>query len=117
MNPVAISSIVFVCIFGAASSRGGRYKFIASATGTTHNSLRFMSCKDSSTGARAANSVAIAWMLAQPAITSAIVGATSAAQLKQSLPATELQLDEEEMDFCNDIWMRLPRMTDPGLMR
>ena len=61
--------------------------------------------------------VAIAWMLAQPAITSAIVGATSAAQLKQSLPATELQLDEEEMDFCNDIWMRLPRMTDPGLMR
>jgi aryl-alcohol dehydrogenase-like predicted oxidoreductase len=61
--------------------------------------------------------VAIAWMLAQPAITSAIVGATSAAQLKQSLPATELKLDQEEIDFCNDIWMRLPRMTDPGLMR
>lgn len=61
--------------------------------------------------------IAIAWMLAQPAITSAIVGATSSAQLQQSLPATELTLDKEEMDFCNDIWFRLPRMSDPGLMR
>src|SRR5271169_3862287 len=42
--------------------------------------------------------VAIAWVLAQPAITSAIVGATSAAQLQQSLPATELTLDSEEME-------------------
>jgi aryl-alcohol dehydrogenase-like predicted oxidoreductase len=59
--------------------------------------------------------VAIAWMLAQPDITSAIVGATSAAQLKQSLPATELTLDQEELDFCNEIWFRLPRLSDPSV--
>ena len=52
-------------------------------------------------------------MLAQPDITSAILGATSAAQLQQSLPATELKLDKEEIDCCNDIWFRLPRLSDP----
>jgi 1-deoxyxylulose-5-phosphate synthase len=57
--------------------------------------------------------VAIAWVLAQPNVTSAIVGATSAAQLQQSLPATELTLDAEEMEFCNEIWFRLPRLSDP----
>jgi 1-deoxyxylulose-5-phosphate synthase len=56
--------------------------------------------------------VAIAWVLAQPDITSAIVGATSAAQLKQSLPATELALDAEEMGVCDEVWFRLPRLSD-----
>jgi aryl-alcohol dehydrogenase-like predicted oxidoreductase len=59
--------------------------------------------------------VAIAWVLAQPDITSAIVGATSAAQLRQSLPATELSLDQEEMENCNEIWFRLPRLRDPAV--
>src|SRR3984893_8564927 len=57
--------------------------------------------------------VATAWVLAQPAITSAIVGATSPAQLHQSLPATELTLDQDETNFCNEIWFRLPRLSDP----
>ena len=57
--------------------------------------------------------VATAWVLAQPDITSAIVGATSAAQLHQSLPATAMTLDSEEIDFCNEIWFRLPRLSDP----
>ena len=57
--------------------------------------------------------VAIAWVLAQPDVTSAIVGATSAAQLKQSLPATEVTLDAEEIEFCNEIWFQLPRLSDP----
>jgi aryl-alcohol dehydrogenase-like predicted oxidoreductase len=59
--------------------------------------------------------VAIAWVLAQPDITSAIVGATSAAQLQQSLPATELTLDSEEMEICNEVWFRLPRLSDPAV--
>lgn len=59
--------------------------------------------------------VAIAWVLAQPVITSPIVGATSPEQLKQSLPAADLLLDEEEMKACNDIWFNLPRLSDPAV--
>jgi 1-deoxyxylulose-5-phosphate synthase len=56
---------------------------------------------------------AIAWVLAQPDVTSAIVGATSPEQIHQSLPASELTLDSEEMEACNDVWFRLPRLRDP----
>lgn len=56
--------------------------------------------------------VAIAWVLAQPDITSPIVGATSTEQLQQSLPATELTLDEEEMKGCNEVWFNLPRRNE-----
>jgi aryl-alcohol dehydrogenase-like predicted oxidoreductase len=59
--------------------------------------------------------VAVAWILAQPGITSPIVGATSAEQLRQSLPATELTLDEEEMEVCNEVWFILPRPSDPAV--
>jgi aryl-alcohol dehydrogenase-like predicted oxidoreductase len=58
---------------------------------------------------------AVAWVLAQNGITSAIVGATSAAQLRQSLPATELTLDAEEMEACNEVWFTLPRLRDPSV--
>jgi len=58
---------------------------------------------------------AIAWVLAQADVTSAIVGATSAAQLRESLPATELALDAEETETCNEIWFRLPRLSDPAV--
>jgi aryl-alcohol dehydrogenase-like predicted oxidoreductase len=58
---------------------------------------------------------AIAWVLAQPDVTSAIVGATSAAQLRESMPATELTLDSEEMETCNEVWFRLPRLSDPAV--
>jgi aryl-alcohol dehydrogenase-like predicted oxidoreductase len=54
-------------------------------------------------------------VLAQPDVTSAIVGATSAAQLRQSVPATELALDADEMDICNEIWFKLPRLSDPAV--
>ena len=59
--------------------------------------------------------VAIAWVLAQPEITSPIVGATSSEQLRQSLPAVDLQLDTEEMNVCNEIWFDLPRQKDPAV--
>ncbi len=52
---------------------------------------------------------AIAWMLRIPGITSAIVGATSAAQLAQTLPAAELALNDEEAAACDAAWYRLPR--------
>jgi aryl-alcohol dehydrogenase-like predicted oxidoreductase len=59
--------------------------------------------------------VAIAWVLAQPEVTAPIVGATSAEQLKQSLPAVEMSLDEEEMELCNDLWFSLPRLRDKAV--
>jgi aryl-alcohol dehydrogenase-like predicted oxidoreductase len=59
--------------------------------------------------------VAVAWVLAQPDITSPIVGATSPEQLRQSLAATDLTLDEEEMEVCNEVWVSLPRLSDPAV--
>lgn len=57
--------------------------------------------------------VAVAWVLAQDGITSPIIGATSPEQLRQSLPAAELSLDEEEMAVCDAVWFELPRLKDP----
>ena len=53
--------------------------------------------------------VALAWVLAQPAITAAIVGASRAEQLDQSLPAVDLKLDDALLAICDDIWYQLPR--------
>jgi aryl-alcohol dehydrogenase-like predicted oxidoreductase len=59
--------------------------------------------------------VALAWVLTQPEITSAIVGATSPEQLRQSISATEITLEEEEMEACNAVWFTLPRLRDPAV--
>jgi 1-deoxyxylulose-5-phosphate synthase len=53
--------------------------------------------------------VAIAWVVAQPGITAAIVGASKPEQLDASLAAVALTLDEEEKDVCHRAWYRLPR--------
>jgi aryl-alcohol dehydrogenase-like predicted oxidoreductase len=59
--------------------------------------------------------VAVAWVLAQPAITSAIVGASRPEQLDDSLAAVNLKLDAQEMEACNLAWLSLPRtMKAPG---
>ena len=59
--------------------------------------------------------VAIAWVLARPEITSPIVGATSPEQLRQSLPAIDMELDAEEMAVCDDMWFELPRLKNPAV--
>ena len=56
---------------------------------------------------------ALAWVLAKPEVTSAILGASRPEQLKQGLAGIEVRLDEEEMRFCDDIWFSLPRARDP----
>src|SRR5947209_5856409 len=56
--------------------------------------------------------LAIAWVLSQPAITSAIVGASKPEHLDQTLPAVDLVLDEQMRAVCDDIWYRLPRERD-----
>jgi 1-deoxyxylulose-5-phosphate synthase len=57
--------------------------------------------------------VALAWVLVQNGITCAILGASRPDQLDQTLPATELKLEAEELEFCNDVWYNLPRARDP----
>lgn len=59
--------------------------------------------------------VALAWALKQPAVTSAIVGATSAQQLRDTLRGVDLELNQEEMEECDRVWYRLPRVRDPKL--
>jgi aryl-alcohol dehydrogenase-like predicted oxidoreductase len=59
--------------------------------------------------------VAVAWVLAQPGITSAIVGASRPEQLADSLAAVDLSLDDEAKEVCNLAWYSLPRPTKaPG---
>ena len=53
--------------------------------------------------------VAIAWVLTQPGITSAIVGASRPEQLDQSLAAVNFPLEAGEMEACDLAWYSLPR--------
>jgi aryl-alcohol dehydrogenase-like predicted oxidoreductase len=52
--------------------------------------------------------VALAWMLADPVITSPIIGVTSIEQLKENVGALELRLTPEEFDVLNNMtaWKR-----------
>jgi aryl-alcohol dehydrogenase-like predicted oxidoreductase len=57
--------------------------------------------------------VAVAWVLAQPGITAAIVGASRPEQLDESLKAVDLTLDPAELEACNLAWYSLPRPAKP----
>jgi aryl-alcohol dehydrogenase-like predicted oxidoreductase len=66
---------------------------------------------------RSLTHVALAWVLTQPSITSAILGASRPEQLRDSLGGVDLQLTEEEMAACDDAWYSLPRERDPQVAR
>ncbi len=53
--------------------------------------------------------VAVAWVLAQPGLTAAIVGASKPDQLDESLAAVNLALEADENEACNLAWFTLPR--------
>jgi aryl-alcohol dehydrogenase-like predicted oxidoreductase len=53
--------------------------------------------------------VAVAWVLAQPGITSAIVGASRPEQLDATLAAPGLALDNDLRAACEAAWWSLPR--------
>jgi len=59
--------------------------------------------------------VALAWVLKQRAVTSAIVGATSAEQLRDALGYVDLELDRDELDRCDGVWYEVPRSRDPRI--
>ena len=51
--------------------------------------------------------LALSWVLANPAITSAIVGASNTEQLQQSISAAEATLEPEEIAACDPVWEEL----------
>jgi aryl-alcohol dehydrogenase-like predicted oxidoreductase len=57
---------------------------------------------------------AVAWVLAQPGLTSAIIGASKPEQLGASLAAAGLRLDEKDREVCNLAWYSLPRPATPA---
>ncbi|CAA9582437.1 MAG: Oxidoreductase, aldo/keto reductase family [uncultured Thermomicrobiales bacterium] len=61
--------------------------------------------------------VALAWVLAQPVVTSAILGASRPEQLVDSLRGVGAILDDEERAACDDVWFQLPRERDPAYAR
>jgi aryl-alcohol dehydrogenase-like predicted oxidoreductase len=60
---------------------------------------------------------ALAWVLRQDGVTSAILGASKPDQLQESLDGMDVRLDDEEMRACDDVWYELPRERDPNLAR
>ncbi len=54
-------------------------------------------------------SVAVAWVLAQPGISSAIIGASKPEQLDANLAALEVEFDDELLKACDALWWTLPR--------
>jgi aryl-alcohol dehydrogenase-like predicted oxidoreductase len=50
---------------------------------------------------------ALAWALGNPGIASAIVGASSAAQLAENLEALDVKLSPDETKACDDVWLEL----------
>jgi 1-deoxyxylulose-5-phosphate synthase len=61
--------------------------------------------------------VALSWVLAQPGITCAILGASRPEQLEDSLRGVDLTLDEDELRACDELWYTLPRERDPFIAR
>lgn len=53
---------------------------------------------------------AVRWVMQQKGITSVIIGASRASQLKESLNAVTMpHLSQDQLDFLNQLWFTLPR--------
>jgi aryl-alcohol dehydrogenase-like predicted oxidoreductase len=61
--------------------------------------------------------VSLAWVLAQPGVTSAILGASKPEQLEDSLKGVGMTLDAEDLEACDNAWYRLPREKDAQIAR
>lgn len=61
--------------------------------------------------------IALAWTLQNPAVTSAIVGASRPEQLVDSLRGVGMELSPEENAWCDAVWFNLPRERDPAIAR
>jgi aryl-alcohol dehydrogenase-like predicted oxidoreductase len=123
-NPLAGGFLTGKYQSGAQPSRETRFGFLSGCTKSIYHKrywqdAQFEAVEHLKTYFAERNKsltqVAIAWVLTQPDVTSAIVGASSAAQLRESTPATELTLDPDELATCNEVWFSLPRLSDPAV--
>jgi aryl-alcohol dehydrogenase-like predicted oxidoreductase len=64
---------------------------------------------DVATRGKSITHVAVRWVLDQPGVTCAIVGASRAEQLRDSLKGVDITLDESDRKSCDDAWYALPR--------
>ena len=65
--------------------------------------------KDVASRGKSLTHVALRWVLDQPGITAAIVGASRAEQLRDSLKALDIELDDADRRACDEAWYALPR--------
>lgn len=52
---------------------------------------------------------AVAWVLAQPGVSAAVVGASNAGQLAETLAAVDVEITPEDRAVCDEVWLSLPR--------
>jgi len=52
---------------------------------------------------------ALAWVLSNPTITAVVGGATSVEQLETNMAAVDIELEQEELDACDQVWHELLR--------
>lgn len=79
-------------------AEGIKNRFANEAGWRTLDAVKSVAAEASSTP----TAVSLAWLLAQPVITSPIIGANSAEQLKDSLAAIELKLSDEQVKQLNE---------------
>jgi aryl-alcohol dehydrogenase (NADP+) len=56
---------------------------------------------------------AVAWVVAQPGVTSAIIGASRPEQLDATLASADVKLNPEDAEVCDRVWLDLPRWSTP----
>jgi len=64
-----------------------------------------------SKGGRDMAQMALAFILAKPAVTSVVIGATSMKHVQHNIAALDIALTEEEMAGCDEIWRKLRPLT------
>jgi aryl-alcohol dehydrogenase (NADP+) len=117
-NPLAGGMLTGKHTLGVEPAAGSRFGESMGATADTYRrrywqerSLEEVASLKSFFDARgkALATVAVAWVLEQPGISAAIVGASRPDQLAATLPASEMRLDDEERQALDEVWYRLPR--------
>lgn len=64
---------------------------------------------------RTLTQTAVAWVLANPDVTSVIIGASRHEQVVETLGAVELTLGEEERQACDAAWYKVPRSPNDAI--